>query len=172
LALDPALLAQALLEGLDGWGVWTGKEQHPNPRHLCEPLGVRRPWRQEAEDQRQGDEQFNRMVSHEHLFPSASGLWKDTKTVLWRAERSTTYQLQPRPSDVLCVHISKSDDLDNTCAKIGRRVTQEDPNLARLHIVAQSMLSSEANEAEAHTSSSLASFDHALRPDDTALCAR
>jgi len=51
---------------------------------------------------------------------------------------------------------------------IGRRVTQQGPHLARPHIVAKEMLSSEANYAEARTSSSLASFDHALRPDDTA----
>jgi hypothetical protein len=29
------MLAQAVPEGLDGWGVWTGKEQHPDPRHRC-----------------------------------------------------------------------------------------------------------------------------------------
>jgi hypothetical protein len=34
------------------------------------------------------------------------------------------------------------------------------------------MLSSEANYAEARTSSSFASFDHALRPDDTAFFVR
>ena len=46
------MLAQAVPEGLDGWDVWTGKEQYPDPRHLCRPLGVRRPRRQEAEDLR------------------------------------------------------------------------------------------------------------------------
>jgi hypothetical protein len=119
------MLAQALPEGLDGGGVWTGKEQHPNPRHPCGRLGVRSPRRQEAEDQRQGDEQSNRMVVHAHLFPSVGWLWKDTKAVLWRVERSPTYQLQPSPSDVPCVHISKSDDVDNTCAKNGRTVTHQ-----------------------------------------------
>ena len=39
-------------------------------------------------------------------------------------QSSPTDQLQPSPSDVPCVHISKSDDVDNTCAKIGRCVTQ------------------------------------------------
>jgi hypothetical protein len=38
--------------------------------------------------------------------------------------------------------------------------------------VATEMLSSEANYAEARTSRLLASFVHALRPDDTAFCAR
>jgi hypothetical protein len=81
MALDPALLAQAVPEGLNGWGLWSGKEQHPNPRHLCGPLGVRRPRRQEAEDQRQGDEKTNRRMSHAHRFPSAGWLWKDTRAV-------------------------------------------------------------------------------------------
>src|SRR5262249_22631094 len=62
------------------------------------------------------------IVLHEHLPPSAGWLWKDTKAVLARAERSTTDHLPPRPSDVPCVLIRKSDDLDNTCAKIGRNV--------------------------------------------------
>src|SRR5205809_498910 len=31
----------------------------------------------------------------------------------------------PRPSDVHCAHIRKSDDSDNACAKIGRKVTQQ-----------------------------------------------
>jgi len=29
----------------------------------------------------------------------------------------------PSPSDVPCAHISKSDDADNACAKIGRSVS-------------------------------------------------
>jgi hypothetical protein len=75
------MLAQSLSEGVDGWGVWPGKEQHPNPRHLGGPLCVRSSQCQETEDQRQGDEQSNRMVSHEHLFPSAGWLWNDTRAV-------------------------------------------------------------------------------------------
>ena len=51
---------------------------------------------------------------------------------------------------------------------IGRRVTQQGPHRARPHIVAKEMLRSETHDAEARTSRSLASFDHALRPDDTA----
>ena len=79
LALYPAMLAQSVPEGLDGWGVWTGKEQHPDPRHLGWRLCVRRTRRQEAEGQRQGDEKSNRIVSHDDLLPSAGWLWKDTR---------------------------------------------------------------------------------------------
>jgi hypothetical protein len=67
---------------------------------------------------------FTQFFVDPDLLPSAGWLWKDTRAVLLRAERSTTYQLQLRLSDVHAGQIRKSDDLDNICVKIGRSVSR------------------------------------------------
>jgi len=70
LALYPTMRAQSLPEGLDGWRVWTGKEQHPDPRNLRWRLCVSGERRHEAKGKSQGDDKSNRIASHDDLLPS------------------------------------------------------------------------------------------------------
>jgi hypothetical protein len=86
------MLTQPVPQGLDGGGLWTGKEQYPDPWNLCERLGVRGAERRKDAECKHHDEPAS-LAPYSPLLLSARMLCLACPDMRWKVlqgSKSTT----------------------------------------------------------------------------------